>query len=169
MHNALQVKKMLRIAAIRAWSRRTVRQTFFQSMECQSGVRSGAAPAGISAADISAYLPGSVGRGSLVTEHPREVSPLSRQGDVVRGRTHPFIRSITERPWLPPSSLLRCPMGSLCRELTLAGRQRGYFVHLLDHSGVGSCLWAGGASSAPGDYGAPGPDHVPFGSSLAAS
>src|SRR5271157_6452728 len=35
---------------IRAWSRRTVRQTFLQSMECQSGVRSGAAPAGISAA-----------------------------------------------------------------------------------------------------------------------
>src|SRR6185312_2718118 len=75
---------------IRAWSRRTVRQTFFQSMECQSGVRSGAAPAGISAADISACLPLSVGRGSLVMEHPREVSPLSRQGDVVRGRTHPL-------------------------------------------------------------------------------
>src|SRR5437588_12708628 len=70
---------------IRAWSRRTVRQTFFQSMECQSGVRSGAAPAGVSAADISACLPGSVGRGSLVTEDPREVSPLSRRGDVVRG------------------------------------------------------------------------------------
>src|ERR1700756_1839958 len=59
-------------------------------MECQSGVRSGAAPAGISAADISACLPESVGQGSLVTEHPREVSPLSRQGDVVRGRTHPL-------------------------------------------------------------------------------
>src|SRR5208337_3825002 len=65
---------------IRAWSRRTVRQTFLQSMECQSGVRSGAAPAGISAADISAYLPESVGQGSLVTEHLREVSPLSGGG-----------------------------------------------------------------------------------------
>src|SRR3954465_1564223 len=59
-------------------------------MECQSGVRSGAAPASISAADISACLPESVGQGSLVTEHPREVSPLSRRGDVVRGRTHPL-------------------------------------------------------------------------------
>src|SRR3954451_21130848 len=59
-------------------------------MECQSGVRPGAAPAGIAAADISACLPESVGRGSLVTEHPREVSPLSRHGDVVRGRTHPL-------------------------------------------------------------------------------
>src|SRR3954451_11438473 len=75
---------------IRAWSRRTVRQTFLQSMECQSGVRPGAAPASISAADISACLPESVGQGSLVTEHPREVSPLSRRGDVVRGRTYPL-------------------------------------------------------------------------------
>src|SRR6516164_9094716 len=58
-------------------------------MECQSGVGLGAAPAGISAADISACLPQSVGQGSLVTEHPREVSPLSRRGDVVRGKTHP--------------------------------------------------------------------------------
>src|SRR5437588_5979279 len=72
---------------IRAWSRRTVRQTFFQSMECQSGVRSGAAPAGISAADISALLPGSVGRGSLVTEDPREVSPLSRRSLLPAGAT----------------------------------------------------------------------------------
>src|SRR5438477_8956179 len=68
---------------IRAWSRRTVRQTLLQSMECQSGVWLGAAPAGISAADISACLPKSVGRGSLVTEHPREVSPLSRRGDLI--------------------------------------------------------------------------------------
>src|SRR6478736_443591 len=59
-------------------------------MECQSGVGLGAAPAGISAADISACLPQSVGQGPLVTEHPREVSPLSRRGDVVRGRTHPL-------------------------------------------------------------------------------
>src|SRR5205823_11338989 len=59
-------------------------------MEYQSGVRSGAAPAGISAADISACLPQSVGQGSLVTEHLREVSPLSRRGDVVRGRIHPL-------------------------------------------------------------------------------
>src|SRR4051794_3509950 len=54
-------------------------------MACQSG----AAPASISAADISACLPLSVGQGSLVTEHAREVSPLSRRGNVVRGRIHP--------------------------------------------------------------------------------
>src|SRR4051812_48901366 len=138
-------------------------------MECQSGVRSGAAPADISAADISACLPWSVGRGSLVTEHPREVSPLSRRGDVVRGRIHPSIRSITERRSLPPSSLLRCLISFLRSQPSLAGRQRGYFVHLLDRSGVRSCLSAGGAPSAPGELVAPGPDHVPFGPSLTAS
>src|SRR3954470_17425706 len=57
---------------IRAWSRRTIHQTF------QSGARPGAAPASISAADISACLPESVSHGSLVTEDLREVSPLSR-------------------------------------------------------------------------------------------
>src|SRR5580692_5256993 len=57
-------------------------------MECQSGSRSGAAPACISAADISACLPELVGQGSLVTEHLREVSPLSRREDIVRGWIH---------------------------------------------------------------------------------
>src|SRR5262245_6706376 len=71
---------------IRTGSRRTVRQTFFSSGECQSGARLGAAPASVSAADLSAGLPESVGRGSLVTEDPREVSPLSRHGDVVLHR-----------------------------------------------------------------------------------
>src|SRR3954452_7568994 len=131
-------------------------------MECQSGIRSGAAPASISAADISACLPESVSQGSLVTEHPREVSPLSRQGDLVRGEDSPSIRLTTERHWLPPSSLLRCLISVLCSPPSLAGRQRGDFVHLLDHSGVRSCLSAGGASSAPGNNAAPGPAHVPF-------
>src|SRR5262249_14432941 len=53
--------------------------TFFQGMECQSGFPRGAAPAGWVAADISALPPESVGRGSLVMEDPREVSPLSRR------------------------------------------------------------------------------------------
>src|SRR5512135_2836376 len=74
----------------------------------------------------------------------------------------PFIRSITERHWLPPSSLPRCLIGVLCSPPSLAGRQRGYSVHLFDHSGVRSCLWAGGASSATGDIATPVPGHVPF-------
>src|SRR4051812_31088556 len=47
-------------------------------MECQSTAGPGAAPASISAADISALPPESVGQGSLVTEDHREVSPVSR-------------------------------------------------------------------------------------------
>src|SRR5262249_25238799 len=74
----------------------------------------------------------------------------------------PSIRPLTGRPWLAPSSLPRCLISSLRRSPSLAGRQRGYFVHLLDHSGVRSCLSAGGAPSAPGDIATPGPDHVPF-------
>src|SRR3954452_13583910 len=74
----------------------------------------------------------------------------------------PFIRSITDRHSLPPSSFLRCPISVPCGPPSLAGRQRGYFVHLFDHSGVGSCLSAGGASSATGDNAAPVPGHVPF-------
>ena len=169
---------------IRAWSRRTVRQTFLPWREYQPGARPGAAPASIPAADISACLPESVSRGSLVTEDPREVRPLSRRGDVVLHRQvsrqfllgrpisvedSPSIRSITGRPWLPPPSLPRCLISVLCRSPSLTGRRRGYFVHLLDHSGVRSCLSAGGAPSAPGELATPGPDHVPFGPSLTAS
>ena len=75
----------------------------------------------------------------------------------------PPIRSITGRPLLPPSSLLRCLIGLLYSRPSLAGRQRGYFVHRFDHSGVRSCLSTGGASSATGEFSAPVPDHVPFG------
>src|SRR6516162_3718158 len=81
----------------------------------------------------------------------------------------PAIRPITGRRSLPPSSLPRRLVGSLCSRPSLAGRRRGYFVHLVDHSGVRSCLSAGGAASAPGELVAPGPDHVPFGPSLTAS
>ena len=162
---------------IRAGCRRNVRLTFFPSREYQLGERPGAAPASIAAADISACLPKSVGRGSLVTEDPREVSPLSRQGDVVLYRQvgrqirlgrpllvedSRFIRSITDRRSLPPSSLPRCLISFLRSRPSLAGRQRGYFVHLFDRSGVRSCLSAGGALSATGDIAAPVPGHVPF-------
>src|SRR5271165_3762262 len=74
----------------------------------------------------------------------------------------PSIRSTTERHSLPPSSLPRYPISFLCRKPTLTGRQRGFFVHLLDRPGVRSCLSAGGAPSATGEYGAPVPDHLPF-------
>ena len=129
-------------------------------MECQSGARSGAAPAGISAADISACLPESVGRGSLVTEDQREVCPLS--GGVMSPGGSTPIRSITDRRSLPPSSFTRRPIGSSCESLSLAGRTTG-LPRFADMPGWGrSQLFAGGASSAPGESRAPGPDHMPF-------
>src|SRR5260370_23143882 len=51
-------------------------------MACQPSVTSGAAPASVAAADISACLPESVGRGSLVTKDQREVCRFSPRGDV---------------------------------------------------------------------------------------
>src|SRR3954451_13092795 len=138
-------------------------------MECQSGVRPGAAPASISAADISACPPESVGRGSLVTEHPREVSPLSRRGDVVRGRTHPLSDRLPTGVRFLPHPFPAASSAPFAVGLPSRGRQRGYFVHLADRSGVGSCLSAGGASSATGDIATPVPGHVPFGPSLTAS
>src|SRR5690242_21827445 len=132
-------------------------------MECQSDVRPGAAPAGIAAADISACLPESVGRGSLVTEHPREVSPLSRRGDVVRGRTHPLSGRLPAGVRFLPHPFPAVSSAPFAVGLPSRGRRRGYFVHLVDHSGGGSCLSAGGASSATGDIATPAPGHVPFG------
>src|SRR6516164_713096 len=104
---------------IRAWSRRTLRQTFLQGMECQPGTRSGAAPASVAAADISALLPESVGQGSLVTEDQREVCRLS-PGVMSPGGSTP-IRSITGRPSLAPSSCTRRPIGFSCESLSLRG------------------------------------------------
>jgi hypothetical protein len=71
-----------------------------------------------------------------VTEDPREVSPLSRWGDVIVHRKagrqfrlgRPLfvedstsIRSITDRRSLPPSSLLRCLISALCSPPSLTG------------------------------------------------
>src|SRR3954449_8099301 len=128
---------------IRAWSRRTVRQTFFHSMECQSGARSGAAPASISAADISACLPESVGQGSLVTEHPREVSPLSRRGDVVRGRTHPRSARLPNGVGFLPHPSSAVSSAFLAVRLPSRGDNGVTSFTPLDHSGLRSCLSAG--------------------------
>jgi hypothetical protein len=84
------LQQQFRAFTIRAWSRRTLRQTCFHGMECQPGTTSGSAPASVAAADISACLPVSVGQGSLVTKDPREVSRLSPWGDVA-GRLNPYL------------------------------------------------------------------------------
>ena len=131
--------------------------------------RPGAAPASISAADISACLPLSVGRGSLVTEDPREVSPLSRRGDVVRGRTHPLSDPLQVGLRFLPHPSSAAPSAILAESLPLRGGNGVTSFTSSINPGVRSCFSAGGAPSATGEYRAPGPDHVPFGSSLTAS
>jgi hypothetical protein len=78
------------------------------------------------------------------------------------------IRPITDRPSLAPSSFTRSPVGSPCGSLSLAGGRRAYHVASLKPAWVGSRLYAGGSASAPGEFGTPGPGHLPFGPSLSA-
>jgi hypothetical protein len=145
---------------IRAWSRRTVRQTFFQGMEFQSGAWSGAAPTGVAVRDRSALLPESVGQGFLVTEDPREVCPLS--GGVMSPCSSTPIQPVLGWHSLSPSSFTRRPMGFSCELLSLAGRATGLPRFVAVSGWGGSQLFAGGTSSAPVELAAPGPDHVPF-------
>ena len=91
--------------------------------------------------------------------HPREVGPLSR--GVMSPRSTP-IRPITGRPSLPPSSFTRRPVGSPCGWPTLAGGLRAYHVASQESSWVRPRLDAGGTSSAPGEFAASGPGHLPF-------
>ena len=104
--------------------------------------------------------------------------PLRRLADgsrppTPRGSPPPFgwgdvptpIRPITGRRSLAPSSFTRCPVrssyDSLCCPRT-AG-QRAYHVPQVEPRGrCRSRLFAGGTPSAPGEFGPPGPDHVPF-------
>ncbi len=97
---------------------------------------------------------------------PEGSRPAFAWSDVAIGSTP--IRPITGRHSLPPSSFTRSPIGSPCGSLSLAGGLRAYHVASRKHAWVRSRLYAGGSSSAPGEIGAPGPGHVPFGPSLSA-
>jgi hypothetical protein len=95
---------------------------------------------------------------------PEGSQPAFAWGDVATP-----IRPITGRPSLAPSSFTRCPVRSSydspCYPRT-AG-QRAYHVPPVEPTGwLRPRLFAGGAPSAPGEFGAAGPDHVPFGPSL---
>src|SRR5262245_16312881 len=106
-------------------------------MAFQSSARSGTAPAGVAAADISALPPGLVGqvlsgrttrgqsarfrvRGCRPWEGTRPLSPPLQGG--LRLLPHPF-------PAAPSARLTVC--------FPLWEGQRGYFVHLVDHRGLG--------------------------------
>ena len=78
------------------------------------------------------------------------------------------IRPVTGRPSLAPSSCTRSPIGSPCGSLSRSGGLRAYHVASLKPAWVRSRLYAGGSSAAPGEFGAPGPGHLPFGPGLTA-
>src|SRR5262249_49349445 len=92
--------------------------------------------------------------------------PAFAWSDVASGSTP--IRPLTGRHSLPPPSFTRSPIDAPCGGSTLAGGLRAYHVASREPSWVRSRLGTGGSSSAPGEFGAPGPGHVPFGPSLSA-
>src|SRR5208337_1057357 len=99
----------------------------------------------------------------------REVSPLSRWGNVVRGRTHPRSDPLQSGIGLfpHPSSAVSSAFFAVRLPLRADNGVSLFIVSIAP--GVRSCLSAGGAPSATGEFGAPVPDHLPFGSSLTAS
>jgi len=119
----------------------------------------GAAPGKI-ASPTSALLRESVGHGSLVTEDQREVSPLS--GGVM---SQPLSGPLQAGLCFLPLPLPAAPSAHLTMRFPLTGGLRAYHVALRKHAWVRSRLYAGGSTTAPGEFGAPGPGHVPFGPS----
>jgi hypothetical protein len=79
------------------------------------------------------------------------------------------IRPITGRPSLAPSSLARLGIGRPCGFPTPKGPRRVYHVPPIYHEKVRSRLFAGGASSACGQFGRPQPVPLPFGPGLSAT
>ena len=108
-----------------------------------------------------------------VRQHQREVCQLSPRGDVARGLnpypTHyrsAFACSLLLYP--PPHRRLlrgRLPSDNELSVGATTGLPRSAAVTVW----VRSRLFAGGATTAPEEFGASGPDHVPFGPSVSAS
>src|SRR3954451_20214466 len=97
---------------------------------------------------------------------PEGSRPAFAWSDVAIGSTP--VRPVTGRPSLPPSSSTRRPVGSPYGWPTLAGGRRAYHVASQESSWVRPRPYAGGTSSAPEEFAASGPSHVPFGPSLSA-
>ena len=95
-----------------------------------------------------------------VGSHPP--TPGGSQLALARGDVSTPIRPVTGRPSLPPPSFTRRPVGSPCGGPTLAGGRRAYHVASQESSWVRPRLDAGGPSSAPDEFAASGPGHLPF-------
>ena len=92
----------------------------------------------------------------------RPPTPEGSQLAFARGDVSTPIRPVTGRPSLPPPSFTRRPVGSPRGGPTLAGGRRAYHVASQESSWVRPRLDAGGTSSAPDEFAASGPGHVPF-------
>ena len=95
-----------------------------------------------------------------VGSHPP--TPGGSQLAFARGDLATPIRPITGRPSLPPPSFTRRPVGSPCGWPTLTGGRRAYHVASQESSWIRPRLDAGGPSSAPDEFAASGPGHIPF-------
>jgi hypothetical protein len=80
-----------------------------------------------------------------VTEHLREVSPLSRRRNVVRGRTHPLSDRLPNGIGLLPHPLPAVPSATPCGGPTPEGGRRAYHVPRMNHGWFRLCLSAGGS------------------------
>ena len=93
---------------------------------------------------------------------PHPPTPGGSQLAFARGDVSTPIRPVTGRLSLPPSSFTRRPVGSPHGRPTLAGGRRADHVASQESSWVRPHLDAGGTSSAPDEFAASGPGHVPF-------
>src|ERR1700680_4302795 len=82
-------------------------------MACQPEAPSGAAPANLASDDISACLPESVGRGSLVTKDQREVCTLAGGVMLWSRATQPLSALLQDGFRLLPPPLPALPSASL--------------------------------------------------------
>src|SRR6516164_9974116 len=89
-------------------------------------------------------------------------TPEGSQRAFARGDVSTPIRPATGRPSLPPPSFTRRPIGSPYGGPTLAGGRRAYHVASPESSWVRPRLDAGGTTSAPDEFAASGPGHLPF-------
>ena len=93
---------------------------------------------------------------SLVTRDHAEVSPFAREAPAP-------IRPITGRRSLAPRSHTRCPTGSPCGSLSLAGGQRVYHVPHTFPDGLGPAIPPATTWSAAGYTLPPAPGSLPCG------
>src|SRR5262245_55679508 len=136
-------------------------------MECQSGAWPGAAPASVAACDISACPLGVSWPRFSREGRPEGSLPPFGWGDIA-WRLNPY--PVDYRPAFAFSLVLYPPPHGLLSRVAFPCGETTGLPRSADVPGWGGAqLFAGGAVSPAGELRAPGPAHVPFGSSVIAS